>query len=270
MENQWLPTSMLIELWSIHSLVDHRVFLTWQQLEHFRVILISLRIRQKWATPAGCAATMSGGDKTVTIQDLARKSDPKEFLQAIFDGLICDDFRFLKNSSFHGDNCISAPFVISVPPHCAGKPAFGPGSVKVHADDPKLSLHLNFVCTHSLSQDRLTLRIKHFHITARAVKDQDLIDAHGPSSLTAALAVHLNRNTDWGREDEIDALAVKIAPATRADMLYVLNQHFTTKSLSHGLVEQWRKKIHDTAARNLGKLVPPGNISFHGSDKTFS
>lgn len=213
---------------------------------------------------------MSSGDKKVTIQDLARKGDPKEFLEAIFDGLICDDFRFLKNYSFHGDNCISAPFVISVPPGCDGKPAFGPDSVKVQAGDPKLSLHLNFVCTHSLNQDRLTLRIKHFHITARAVEDQDLINAHGPSSLTAALAIHLNRNTDWGRDDEIDALAVKIAPATRADMLYTLNQHFTTKNLKHNLVAQWRKKIHDTAAHNLGALIPDGNISFEGSDKTFS
>lgn len=213
---------------------------------------------------------MSSGAKTVTIQDLARKNNPKEFLETIFDGLICDDFRFVKNYSFNGDNCISAPFVISVPPGCDGRPAFGTDSVKVKADDPKLSLHLNFVCTHSLSQDRLTLRIKHFHITARAVKDQDVINSHGPSSLTAALAIHLNRNTDWGRQDEIDALAVKIAPATRADMLYVLNQHFTTNNLNHGLVEQWRKKIHDTAAHNLGTLIPNGNISFQGSDKTFS
>lgn len=213
---------------------------------------------------------MFSGDKTVTIQDLARKNNPKEFLETIFDGLICDDFRFLKNYSFNGDNCISAPYVISVPPGCADKPAFGPESVKVKPDDPKLSLHLNFVCTHSLSHDRLNLAIKHFHITARAVKDQDLINAHGPSSLTAALAIHLNRNTDWGREDEIDALAVKIAPATREDMLHVLNQHFSTKNLERGLVKDWRKKIHDTAARNLGKLVSDGNISFSGSDKTFS
>lgn len=36
---------------------------------------------------------MSSGAKTVTIQDLARKNNPKEFLETIFDGLICDDFR---------------------------------------------------------------------------------------------------------------------------------------------------------------------------------
>jgi hypothetical protein len=102
-----------------------------------------------------------------------------------------------------------------------------------------LSAHLYFKASCGElkpSTKKVTLSLNEFHLTMRRSKSQFVIDANGPSILTSKESIHINRNTDWGRSENIDALVNALAndlPAddrfTRAELLdYLAYKRLTT------------------------------------------
>lgn len=185
-------------------------------------------------------------------------------LLQLFDGLICDEFKFRKQG-IGADYCISMPHILYVPAGAANIPNFDPGSGGmsriITPTTPKLALHLNFKCKVGGS---LNLAITAFHITARPATGQQTIDEHGPSIFTAKESIHINRNTDWGREENLVELLRVLNGPSRADLLHVLNFHYSQGSVPR-YVNEWKEKIKIKAQQSTRIM----NITFHNSDKTF-
>lgn len=98
-----------------------------------------------------------------------------------------------------------------------------------------LSGHLYFKATCGVikkSSNTLRVVLKQFHFTIRRSKSQFLIDECGPSILTSKDSIHINRNTDWGRDENIDKLVQALAndlpgaaAFTRAELLDFLTAY---------------------------------------------
>jgi hypothetical protein len=85
------------------------------------------------------------------------------------------------------------------------------------------------------------LALKEFHLTVRRTKGQLLIDDAGSSILTSEESIHINRNTDWGRDANINNLVRALAndlqgvpPFTRAEVLAFLKEYrkYTTEHMA--------------------------------------
>jgi hypothetical protein len=111
---------------------------------------------------------------------------------------------------------------------------------------------------------RLNLAITAFHITARPATGQQTIDEHGPSIFTAKESIHINRNTGWGREDNLNELLRVLNGPSRDDLLRVLNDHYCQGSVP-GYVKEWKQKIKIKAQQSTRIM----SITFDNSDKTF-
>lgn len=93
-----------------------------------------------------------------------------------------------------------------------------------------LSGHLYFKASCGMvkkSTQRMKLTVHELHFTVRRSKSQFLIDDAGPSSLTSAESIHINRNTSWGREQNLKALARALA-----NDLPSLDPAFTAEEIS--------------------------------------
>jgi len=178
----------------------------------------------------------------------AHRSDSTRFLKAIFNGLMCDGFRFPTTGT---DGCIGANCISRYQ-----KVALNNGEA--------LALHLNFKCrVGEYRPPNLRLEITHFHLTARLEREQIVIDESGSSILTAANAVHINRNGDWGRAANIDNLAVQVALAGPA-LVVALNREYNTAYMRF-IVGELRTAIETTVGVNAERTA----IDFSSSDSTF-
>lgn len=181
----------------------------------------------------------------------ASRSNHKMFLKAIFDGLNYDGFRFPTSGN---DGCIENA--------CISKalPVVIPGSAK------RIAFHLNFMCTPGgYDGQKVNFNIKHFHLTARPLSNQNLINFAGPSILTAAESIHINRNGLWGRDDHIDAMAQRL-DMERAELLTFLTtrEGYTTQYMASA-VGGMKRAIQHTVGVNAGSTI----ITWTGSDVTF-
>jgi hypothetical protein len=197
--------------------------------------------------------------RALKLTELSRSRDPGPFLKAIFDGLIYDGFRFptMGNDGCIERCCISKALVVNVPNTTPAR---------------QIGFHLNFTCVPGgYDGSTLNLTVTHFHLTARPLTTQALINVAGPSILTAANSIHINRNTDWGRQDNFDAMAADLYPNLSGDKganalkNLLLNEAYTKTYMSmavHGL----KQAITTTVGVNAGQT----RITWAGSDATFS
>jgi hypothetical protein len=186
------------------------------------------------------------------LLDLSRRSDASGFLKAIFDGLICDGFRFPVSGADGciGNCCISKAQVVAIP-----------GTAK------KVALHLNFTCVPGgFGNGSLNLAISHFHLTARPAAGQSLINVAGPSILTAGESIHINRNGDWGRAPNITQLARVLNVTEQAILTQLRNfEGYTTAYMSHAVTQ-----LKDAIVRTVGVNAGHTLITWHNSDATFA
>lgn len=113
----------------------------------------------------------------------------------------------------------------------------GNGSWQASPDDAVglLSGHLYFKASCGEVKDStlsVKLKLKEFHLTMRRTKSQLLIDHSGSSIMTSGESIHINRNTEWGRTKNIDALVLALASDlpgvqafTRAELLAFLTEY---------------------------------------------
>jgi hypothetical protein len=96
------------------------------------------------------------------------------------------------------------------------------------------------------STKSLKVSLKEFHLTVRRSKSQLLIDDAGASIMTSEESIHINRNTDWGRTKNIDALVKAlendlkgVPPFTRDELLAFLKEYrkYTTAHMK-GLADE--------------------------------
>jgi len=189
------------------------------------------------------------------------RSDQALFLKGIFDGLIYDGFRFPTSGTDGciGRNCISKALVVWLP-----------GATK------PLGLHLNFMCVSGEFKaakpsdggsfvSTLQLKIGLFHLTARPLTDQHLINNAGPSILTAQNSIHIGPNGKWGRGDNIDRCAEAVG-LEAGDLVQKLTTYegYNGKYMATAAIQLKQAIIH-TVGVNAGWT----NISFDGSDSTF-
>lgn len=140
-----------------------------------------------------------------------------------------------------------------------------------------LSAHLYFKASCGelkQSAGSFNVRLEEFHLTVRPAKTQLLIDAAGASILTGEKSIHINRNTDWGRPDNIDALVAELAiqmpgsePFTRPEMLLFLTscRRFTKErmvTISDELMADAAAHLTKVLA-GVGVTVD-GDATFHG------
>ncbi len=179
------------------------------------------------------------------------RSNPKMFLKAIFDGLNYDGFRFPTsgNDGCIDTACISKALAVVIP-----------GSTK------RIALHLNFMCTPGgYDGSRVNFNIRHFHLTARPLAGQTLINTAGPSMLTAAESIHINRNGSWGRDDNIELMAQKL-DLTREELLNLLTRtEGYTQQYMRMAVDGIKRAIQTTVGINAGSTT----VTWSGSDTTF-
>lgn len=183
------------------------------------------------------------------------RSDQKVFLKAIFDGLIYDGFRFpvsgvdgcIENSA-----CISKALIVNV----SNSPV----------NPKRLALHLNFMCTPGgYDGKKVNFAIRHFHLTARPLAGQALINVAGPSILTAAESIHINRNGSWGRGDNIQAMALKLGINSNELLTLLTGREGYTQQYMRAAVSGMKQTIQTTVGINAGSTV----ITWDGSDATF-
>jgi hypothetical protein len=119
------------------------------------------------------------------------------------------------------------------------------GSWQASPDDVTglISGHLYFKASCSeIKQSTVSMKLllKEFHLTMRRSKSQLTIDKHGSSLDTSKESIHINRNTDWGRTQNIDELAKSLAndlpgapPFTRDEVLAFLKEfrNYTTQHM---------------------------------------
>lgn len=189
----------------------------------------------------------------VNLLEVSR-SNPTRFLKAVFDGLIYDGFRFPTHGA---DGCIGG--------FCISKAL----DVTIPTAKDKLALHLNFGCVPggfvSGSPNQLKLKIIHFHLTARTAKSQLLINDAGPSKLTAGASIHINANGDWGREDNIEALAETLDISTATLLGHLRRYEGYTSAYMRVAIAGMRHAITQTVSINAGLT----EIDWSASDSTF-
>ncbi|MEU0073888.1 hypothetical protein ABZ027_30715 [Streptomyces sp. NPDC006332] len=179
-------------------------------------------------------------------------SQPMRFLEQIFDGLRVDDFRFRRGEQGNlGLNMISE--WVTVPLDSGGS----------------LAVHLNcMVRASQLQSGAIRLHVAQFHLTARSTSTQRTIDTHGPSAATAGASIHINTSTQWGRPDNIKALAAEVA-ANGGETVLIQGLTRTT-GYSHPyvkwLVGHFKERVLHAVQLRLGGGV---ELSWSG-DATFS
>jgi hypothetical protein len=194
---------------------------------------------------------MGSSPQAINLLELSR-SNKAQFLKAIFDGLIYDGFRFPTSGTDGciGECCISKAQLVSFP-----------GTAK------KAALHLNFTCVPGgYKPGSLNLAITHFHLTARPQAGQALINQAGPSILTAADSIHINRNGDWGRAQNITNLAGTLGITTAALLSQLRTVEGYSTSYMTLAVTQIKQAIQNIVGINAGETV----ITWDNSDRTFA
>lgn len=190
----------------------------------------------------------------ISLLTVSRQNPPTLFLKAILDGLNYDGFRFPTSGR---DGCIGG--------FCISK------ALRVNTPGGNIDFHLNFSCTPGGFQRRdgrntLNLAIRQFHLTARSAREQMLINDAGPSQLTAATSVHINRNGDWGRADNLHALARSL-DMSQANLLAILTRREGyTQAYMRVAAQGLREAIERTVGINAGATL----ITWDGSDGTFA
>jgi hypothetical protein len=193
---------------------------------------------------------MSSKPQALDLVALSR-SDPAQFLKAIFNGLLYDEFHFPTsgNNGCIGNFCISEARIV-------GDGGWG----------KKLALHLNFGCTPGgYAAGKLNLQITHFHLTARPKTSQSLIDEAGPSILTAGTSIHINRNGDWGRDENKSSLADAMGISVDQLMTYLRN----VEGYTQAYMRLAATKIKDTITTIVGVNAGQTAITWNNSDATF-
>ncbi len=189
--------------------------------------------------------------KSEAVNLIDIRSDPTKFLKAIFDGLIYDGFRFPVSGvdGCVGTNCISKALIVS-PPQLTSR----------------ISFHLNFMCTPGkYDGTKLNLKIDKFHLTARPLANQALINAAGPSVLTARESIHINRNTPWGRSDNLEIFANSLGTTVVNATTLLTRMEGYTQDYMRLAASGLKQAIATTVGINAGSL----DITWDGSDKTF-
>lgn len=187
--------------------------------------------------------------EAINLTDI--RSDPNKFLKAVLDGLIYDGFRFPVSGvdGCVGTNCISKSLVVSPPQLKA-----------------RISFHLNFMCTPGkYDGTKLNLKIDKFHLTARPLANQALINVAGPSLLTARESIHINRNTTWGRPENLESFATSLGTSVSNAKALLTQTEGYTQDYMRLAVNGLKQAITTTAGINAGSL----SITWDGSDKTF-
>ncbi len=189
--------------------------------------------------------------QAASLKELSR-SNKAEFLKQLFGGLRYDDFRFPTsgNDGCIGECCISQSHI-----------------VKIQGTQHSVALHLNFKCVPGgYDGSSLNLAITQFHLTARHAGGQALINYAGPSILTAGDSIHINRNTDWGRSDNVDNLANALGISSLALLTQLRNTEGYSQHYMSMAVNQIKNTIQQTIGFNAGHM----NITWHNSDNTFA
>lgn len=194
--------------------------------------------------------------------DLAQKH-PDQFLSDyVFQDIRVDEFEFGKgNSGNIGSNMISQ--YIAMP--------LDPSKLPSNIPKPKLpwkplAIHLNaFVTSSALQKNVIPIRVENFHITARSLETQKMIDEHGPSIITADISIHLNVNTKWGREDNLKALVQEVGFADDKELIHELEKQGYNGAYMGNLVKTFRVKVERSIHYILGGDV---SVKWDG-DKTF-
>ncbi len=105
------------------------------------------------------------------------------------------------------------------------------------------------------STSQFTIKLSKFHLTMRRSKCQVSIDNNGSSIITSKESIHINRNTNWGRTENIDALVAGLGndiqhdrPFTRDEVLdfLTLYRKYTSQymaTLSDELVAEVKKHL---------------------------
>lgn len=200
---------------------------------------------------------MGGKAQAIDILEVSRT--PDKFLKAILDGLNYDGYRFTAdgNDGCMGSCCISKAQVISIP-----------GSAK------QAALHLNFTVAPGAYTNKVAppyrasfnLAVTHFHLTARPKAGQALINAAGPSILTAEESIHINRNGDWGREANITRLAGTLGVTE----VVLLNTLRNVEGLTTNYMQTASIRIKDSIKNIAGVNGGLCLITWTGSDSTFN
>jgi len=204
-------------------------------------------------------------DHPTSAFDLARKY-PGQFLsEYVFQDLRVDEFKFGEGKSGKlGSNMISQ--YIAVP--------LDPSKLPSNIPKPKLqwkplAIHLNATVTASALQKNenvIPIRVDAFHITARSLAAQKMIDEHGPSIITADISIHKNVNTEWGREDNLKALAQEVGFANDQELKdEVETKEGYNDAYMVGLVRKFRERVERSIHYILGGDV---SVKWDG-DKTF-
>ncbi|WP_405591255.1 hypothetical protein [Streptomyces sp. NBC_01190] len=156
-----------------------------------------------------------------------------------------------------GKNLISRPEVVTV---------------KDGDKEVKVAVHLNVKVNSgsevlSGNSSTVNLKVSDFHLTARSLADQNLIDQHGPSRETAARSVHVGpSNEEKGfdnRDGNIDNLAQSLG-VSKDSLVQALDDRFGSPTATAHRFQQdvGRAVINGSAAENV-------NVGFEGSDKSF-
>lgn len=185
----------------------------------------------------------------IDLVTASRQNPPTLFLRAIFDGLSYDGFSFPTSGR---DGCIGN--------FCISK------AQRVNTPGGNLDFHLNFACTPgNYRRGALNLAIEHFHLTARSAREQMLINDAGPSQLTAATSVHINRNGDWGRAPNLAALAASLNMTVAALLETLTRREGYTRAYMRVAAQQIREVIERTVGINAGQT----RLTWNRSDGTF-
>ena len=201
---------------------------------------------------------MSPKPHAINLKTVSR-SNTDQFLRGIFDGLIYDGFRFPTDGveGCIGGFCISKSLDVIIP-----------------GSRHRVAVHLNFKCipgeyaADRLAQGshaRLNLAICHFHMTARAAAVQGLINNAGPSTLTAKESIHINRNTEWGDDDKVTALADRLEVTNAVLLRQLENFEGYTKNYMRAAVIGMKAAIIRTVSINGGQC----DVTWDSSDKTW-
>ena len=189
-----------------------------------------------------------------SADELATKNPPLFLSEYVFRDLFVDEFKFSKRKK--GDvspNMISQHIVETV--------------IQKNKYNFKLAIHLNCIVTASALQNNvITLHVEKFHITARTVADQETIDRDGPSSIIAKRSIHRGVDSkQWGRPDELDALAKELGlPSGKKLDEWLQNWGYNTAYMK-SLVKEFRFKVTQRIHQVLG-----GNVSVKWKgDKSF-
>lgn len=176
--------------------------------------------------------------------------NPIQFLaEHVFPLLYVDEFRFGDGrDGTLGTNMISRYVVVPArTPDVLWAPTVA---------GAELAIHLNCIVIPSAFQwqkKRITIRVEQFHLTARSLWAQRMIDVHGPSVVTAESSIHMNINTGWGRADNLRALAEEVGVSDGHTLRFELqSKRKYNGRCMRGLVEDFKEGVEHRIQLHLG------------------